>query len=250
MKHLTVVLPTYNEAANLPLLAGTLLALSIEGMEISILVVDDASPDSTGRIADELAGRWPGRLHVLHRPSKGGLASACIEGFGCAIEQGADLLAQMDADFSHDPAMLPLMARCMVEADVVVGSRYVEMGSVDLDWSRYRKVLSRLANKMAVPLLLGLETRDATSGYRLWRRETLLALNPAVNLTSRSYAFQVEMVYMAEGRGFRVVEVPIHFPERRAGASKMCLSVKLSAIYEILTMRWRRRGLRIEGLKE
>ena len=238
-KRLTVVIPTYNEAANLPQLAAALLALSIRGTELSVLVVDDASPDGTGRLAEELAGRQPDRFHVLHRASKKGLASACIEGFARALETGADLVAQMDADLSHDPNILPLMVGRIENADVVIGSRYIANGSVDPEWSRHRKFLSKLANRSFVPLLLGLETHDSTSGYRLWRRETLLAINPALNVSSNGYAFQVEMLYLTERLDCRIVEIPIHFPERRAGTSKMNLPVKLSAIYDILTMPWR-----------
>lgn len=238
-RRLTVVIPTYNEAGNLPQLVAALSALTFGEMELSILVVDDASPDGTGRLADQLARRRPDRFQVRHRASKKGLASACIEGFAHAIDMGADLVAQMDADLSHDPRILPLMAARIERADVVIGSRYVENGSVDPKWPRHRKFLSRLANRTVVPLLLGLDTHDATSGYRLWRRETLLAINPSVNVKSGGYAFQVEMLYIAENRDCRIAEIPIHFPERRAGASKMNLPVKLSAIYDILSMRWR-----------
>ena len=178
----TIIVPTYNEAENLPKLVSALFALPLENL--NVLVVDDNSPDGTGRIADELAAQHPGRILVTHRAGKLGLRTAYLEGFRRAIAEGAEVVGQMDADFSHDPAKLVEMVAALQTADVAFGSRYVPGGSVDVDWPLWRKSLSAFGNFYA-RTILGFPLRDVTTGYRLWRREAILGLK----LAGRSGSF-------------------------------------------------------------
>lgn len=233
---LVAVVPTYNEVGHLAQLAGDLLRLDLPGIDVRLLVVDDASPDGTGRLADELAEREPLRIKVMHRASKQGLGSAYVDGCACALAMGADLLAQMDGDRSHDPAALLSMVEVIRDFDVVIGSRYVFGGGVDADWPWHRKLLSWIANRAVVPALLALPVSDATSGYRLWRRDALTRIAPWANVRSSGYGFQVEMAYLAHRHGCRIKEVPIHFREREFGRSKMSFVVKLAAVREILAI--------------
>jgi len=239
---LTVIIPTYNEAENLPRLVSALFALPLD---LNLLVVDDHSPDGTGCIADELAARDPRHFSVLHRPGKLGLRSAYLSGFRLALDGGADALAQMDADFSHDPAALVEMADRIMTCDVVLGSRYVPGGSVDECWPQWRKSLSAFGNFYA-RTILGLPLRDVTTGYRLWRRETLLGL-PLERIGSNGYVFLVEMVYLAHCLDYRFGEVPIYFADRRRGKSKMSLRIQAEAAFRIWQVLWSYRGLRAEG---
>lgn len=240
--HIMVVTPTYNEAENLPRLVAALLALPLD---LRILVVDDNSTDGTGRIADRLASVAAGRIRVLHRPSKAGLRSAYLEGFRLAIESGADAVAQMDADFSHDPAVLIQMSARLAGCDLVIGSRYVPGGAVDRDWALWRKALSAFGNIYA-RLILGFDVRDSTSGYRLWRTETLQAM-PLERVAATGYVFQVEMAYLAVGLGFRVCELPIYFPDRRLGRSKMSLGIQAEAAVRVLQVWWQYRDVHRSG---
>lgn len=225
---IAVVLPTYNEAENLPNLVSALFSLPLD---LNLLVVDDNSPDGTGRIAGELANRYPGKLIVLHRTGKLGLRSAYIEGFRKAFELGAGAIVQMDADFSHDPSVLPEMALRIASHDVVIGSRYVEGGSLDDRWPAWRKALSAFGNFYA-RTILGSPLHDMTTGYRMWRREVLQAL-PLDRIRSTGYIFLVEMAYVAYLKGYRIAEVPIHFADRRWGKSKMSLKIQLEAAMRI-----------------
>jgi dolichol-phosphate mannosyltransferase len=226
----TVVIPTFNERENLPPLVAQLMELP----RVRVLVVDDGSPDGTGDAAERLAGQFPGRIDVIHRPGPGGLGSAYIEGMQRALAFDTDLIAQMDADLSHDVRYLPAMMAATAGADLVIGSRYVPGGGVS-NWSLDRRLLSRFAN-FYVRVVTGLPVRDATAGYRCWRRETLLAL-PLRTLKSNGYSFQVEMAWETARRGLRVTEVPIVFVERAQGRSKMNRSV----ILESVVMPWRLR---------
>lgn len=235
-----VVIPTYNEADNLAALAAELWALPIPGLEI--LVVDDDSPDGTGRVADELAERQPGRLDVIHRPGKGGLGTAYLEGFRRALAAGADVIVQMDADFSHSPAYIPKMIEALREHDVVVGSRYVAEGRLDDRWGVGRYLLSWWANSVYTRLLLNVKVKDATAGFKAWRRETLLGIG-LDRIRSNGYVFQVEMAYVAERLAYRVLEIPIYFEDRRVGHSKMTIPVKLEAAWRVWEVRWRHRNL-------
>jgi dolichol-phosphate mannosyltransferase len=239
---ITVITPTYNESENLPKLVAALLALPLD---LSVLIVDDNSPDGTGRIADQLAERHSGRVSVLHRPGKLGLGSAYLQGFQKAFALGAEAVAQMDADFSHDPERLVDMARALETTDVVLGSRYVPGGSVDERWPIWRKALSAWGNFYA-RAVLGFHLRDVTTGYRLWRREALEGMDLA-NIRSGGYVFLVEMAYLAYCLEYRFAQVPIHFRDRRFGTSKMSLKIQLEAALRVWQVRWANRALKHAG---
>lgn len=234
-----IVLPTYNEAENLPRLVSALFVL---GLDLNVLVVDDNSPDGTGQIADDLAGRYKGRVKALHRKGKLGLRSAYIDGFREAFEMDADAIVQMDADFSHDPRVLKEMTICISESDVVIGSRYIKGGSLDEHWPLWRKMLSAFGNYYA-RTILGLPLRDVTTGFRMWKRETLSAM-PLDRIRSSGYIFLVEMVYVAFLQKYKIVETPIHFEDRRFGKSKMSLRIQLEAAVRIWDVWWHYRDMR------
>jgi dolichol-phosphate mannosyltransferase len=236
---ITIVLPTYNEAENLPRLVSALLSLPLD---LTVLVVDDHSPDGTGAIAEELSHSRNGKVSVLHRPEKLGLRSAYIEGFKRGFDQGADAVVQMDADFSHDPAVLTEMARRLDSCDVVIGSRYTRGGSLDERWPAWRKFLSAFGNTYA-RTILSFPLRDVTTGYRMWRREALQKM-PLDRIRSNGYIFLVEMAYVAYLMKYRIVEVPIHFADRRWGKSKMSLKIQLEAAVRIWDVWWHYRDLR------
>ncbi|HET9589245.1 MAG TPA: polyprenol monophosphomannose synthase [Anaerolineales bacterium] len=236
---IVIVLPTYNEAENLPKLVSALFSLPLD---LAVLVVDDHSPDGTGAVADALANRHPGKVVVMHRAGKLGLRSAYIEGFHRAFELGAEAIVQMDADFSHDPAVLIEMAKRIASNDVVIGSRYVRGGSLARRWPVWRKALSAFGNFYA-RTLLGFPLHDVTTGYRMWRREALQKM-PLDRIRSNGYIFLVEMAYVAFLMGFRIAEVPIHFADRRWGKSKMSLKIQLEAAIRIWDVRWHYRDLR------
>jgi dolichol-phosphate mannosyltransferase len=234
-----VVIPTYNEADNLPTMVGELLTLELP--QVEILIVDDNSPDGTGEIADDLVKRHPERIHVLHRTGKLGLGTAYVAGFTYAIEQGADLIVQMDADFSHSPGYILRLVEASKEYDVVVGSRYVSGGSLDERWSWWRYALSWWANSVYTRLILGVEVKDATAGFKCWRRATLEGIG-LERVRSNGYVFQVEMAYLTEKLGYRFLEIPIHFEDRRIGQSKMTVPVKIEAALSTFQIRWRHRN--------
>ena len=236
---ITIVLPTYNEAENLPKLVSALLSLPLD---LSVLVVDDHSPDGTGELADGLSHRHPGKVFVLHRARKQGLRSAYVEGFQKAFETGADAVVQMDADFSHDPAVLTEMARRIASCDVVIGSRYVKGGSLDERWPAWRKLLSAFGNFYA-RTILSFPLRDVTTGYRMWRREVLQNM-PLDRIRSNGYIFLVEMAYVAYLMKYTIREVPIHFADRRWGTSKMSVRIQLEAAVRIWDVWWHYRDLR------
>jgi dolichol-phosphate mannosyltransferase len=235
------VIPTYNEADNLPTIVAELLALGVEGLEI--LIVDDASPDGTGEVADRLAGRYPGIIHTIHREGKLGLGTAYVSGFRYALAQGADYVVQMDADFSHSPNYIPRFLECIKDYDVVIGSRYVPGGELDERWGFGRYFLSWWANAVYTRLILGMTVRDTTAGFKCWRRCVLETID-LDNIHSGGYVFQVEMAYVAEKQGYRILEIPIRFEDRRIGQSKMDMPVKLEAAWRIWEIRWRYRHLR------
>lgn len=236
---ITVVLPTYNEAENLAKLVSVLFSLPLD---LTVLVVDDNSPDGTGNIAKELSKEYRGRVAVLHRAGKLGLRSAYIEGFGTAFELGAQAVVQMDADFSHDPAVLTEMARRIVSFDVVIGSRYVRGGSLDERWPLWRKALSAFGNNYA-RAILRFPLHDVTTGYRMWRREALQKM-PLDRIRSNGYIFLVEMAYVAFLMEYDIIEVPIHFADRRWGKSKMSLKIQLEAAFRIWDVWWHYRDMR------
>ncbi len=234
------VIPTYNEAENLPRLSETLLSLPLP--DLSLLIVDDNSPDGSGQIAEELAAASNGRLFVMHRSGKLGLGSAYIQGFERALNLGAEAVCQMDADFSHPPEKMVELAAALKQCDVALGSRYVPGGSLDERWPFWRKGLSSFGNLYA-RTILGIPVKDVTGGFRLWRRETLKRM-PLERVRSNGYVFQVEMIYLAHLLGFRSREIPIHFADRRWGQSKMSLRIQVEAAYRTWLLLWLYRDLR------
>ncbi|GMR09704.1 MAG: polyprenol monophosphomannose synthase [Anaerolineae bacterium] len=239
MRQLTVVIPTYNEAENLPSLIDNLVATSISNLKL--IIVDDGSPDGTGQLAEELAIRLPGRLSVVHRPGKMGLGSAYIRGFHVALSEGAEAVGQMDADFSHSPSYVPEFLAQLEHWDAVFGSRYVDGGRVDERWSVGRVILSKFGNTYA-RVILRLQVQDSTGGFRFWRAETLRGL-PLERIRSEGYVFQVEMAYLAQRMGFRISEQPIYFEDRRIGQSKMSLRIQLEAAIRVWLLPYVYRGL-------
>ena len=218
MKRTLVIVPTFNERQNLPVLVAGLMAHA----SVSLLVVDDSSPDGTGQIADDLATTYAGRIDVLHRTARPGLGRSYVDGIARALGQPFDAIAQMDADLSHDPAQLPALIAATDRADVAIGSRYVPGGAI-VNWPPRRRLLSQFAN-LYIRGVTRLTPRDCTSGYRCWRREALARLS-LDTLTSDGYSFLVEMLYAASRAGCSFAEVPITFVERRLGESKLTSSV-------------------------
>ena len=228
-----VVLPTYNEAENLPEIVPLILAAS---PVIDLLVVDDGSPDGTGRLADGLAAASPGRVRVLHRAKKEGLGRAYLAGFAEALALGYGRVLEMDADFSHDPRRLPALLAASESADVVLGSRYVEGGGT-VNWGLGRRLLSQ-GGSLYARTILGLPVRDLTGGFKCFHRRVLEALDLGT-VSSTGYAFQIELTYRAVRRGFKVVEVPITFVDRRVGKSKMSRRIVLEALWRVWGIRFR-----------
>ena len=237
---ITMVIPTYNESENLPKLVEDVLALPLD--DIHILIVDDNSPDGTGELAEKLRVQYNDRIHCLHRAGKLGLGSAYREGFKKAIEEGADYIGQMDADFSHPIDKIPLMVKELEHADLVIGSRYVKGGSLDENWPFYRKWLSGFGNAYA-RVILGLPNRDVTGGFKLWKKETLQAM-PMDTIKSNGYVFQVEMNYVASKMGFKIVEIPIYFQERTMGKSKMNMRISMEAAWRTIALRFQHQDVK------
>ena len=237
---ITLIIPTYNEAENLPKLLQALFTLPLK--DLHVLVIDDNSQDGTGEIADELKSTYQGRLDVMHRAGKLGLGSAYIQGFQRLLAGDSDAIGQMDADFSHDPAKVVELAKALEDCDIALGSRYVPGGSLDKDWPFWRKWLSTFGNFYA-RTILSLPIRDTTGGFRLWRRETLASM-PLDKVRSNGYIFQVEMAYIAYRLGFKFAEVPIYFAERRFGKSKMSLRIQVEAALRVWVLRRQYRHLK------
>ncbi|MFH1633100.1 MAG: polyprenol monophosphomannose synthase [Chloroflexota bacterium] len=237
---LTVVVPTYNEAESLPVVASALFDLPLTGLKL--IVVDDGSPDGTGDIAESLKDLYPGRLSVIHRSGKLGLGTAYIQGFRQALDDGAEAVAQMDADLSHPPEKLVEMLAALQTCDMVIGSRYVARGCVDERWPLWRKGLSSFGNFYARKIL-GLRVRDTTGGFRVWKRDTLLGM-PLERVRSNGYAFQIEMTYIATRLSFTFLEVPIYFADRRWGQSKMSLRIQIEAALRVWQILFAYRDLR------
>ena len=217
-----VIVPTYNERENLPVLVEALMQYA----NVRVMVVDDQSPDGTGALADDLARKYPGRVEVMHRTGVRGLGRSYIDGIAKAIHQDVELICQMDADLSHDPRHLPALMAAAAHADVVIGSRYIPGGAIQ-NWPRRRRILSRLAN-IYIRQITRLSPRDCTSGYRCWRR-TALAAMPLERFISNGYSFIVEMLFVTSAQGSRITEVPITFIERRQGESKLSRAVLLES---------------------
>jgi len=236
MPMLVVCLPTYNERENLERMVRALGRVFAEHrLDGRVLVIDDGSPDGTGRIADELAEELPW-LSVLHRPAKQGLGPAYLAGFARALADGADLILELDCDFSHDPADVPRLAAAAGEADVVLGSRYVNGGGTR-NWGLVRRAISR-GGCLYAQAVLGLPFRDLTGGFKCYRREVLesIALD---RIHAKGYAFQIETTYRAIRAGFRVAEVPITFVDREVGGSKMSRAIVLEAVWRVPVLRLR-----------
>ncbi len=225
----TIVIPTYNEAENLPKIVSALFSQNLP--DLHILVVDDNSPDGTGQLAEDLGQQYSGRVSVLHRAGKLGLGSAYIQGFQKAMADGAEAVGQMDADFSHPPEKVVELSIALENCDVALGSRYVPGGALDVSWPLWRKALSGWGNFYA-RTILGLPVRDVTGGFRLWRRETLQSM-PLERIRSNGYVFQVEMTYVAYRLGCTFREIPIYFAERRLGKSKMSLRIQIEAALRV-----------------
>jgi len=228
-----IVLPTYDEADNLPGIAAAILEAVPDG---TLLVVDDNSPDGTGQLADELAAGEP-RIRVRHRPGKAGLGRAYLDGFAVALDGGATEVVQMDADWSHDPtALASLLAPIKADrADLVIGSRYTRGGRVE-DWGLGRRLISRMGSLFARTVLL-LGPQDLTGGFKAWRAETLAAI-PFEGVHAGGYVFQIEMTHRASRNGARVTEVPITFRDRRVGSSKMSRRIIVEALFVVMQLRW------------
>jgi dolichol-phosphate mannosyltransferase len=227
-----VVLPTYNEAGNLP---GVVTAILESLPDATLLVVDDGSPDGTGAIADRLAASDP-RVRVRHRPGKAGLGRAYLDGFGVALGGGATAVVQMDADWSHDPKSLPVLLGPISagSADLVIGSRYVRGGHVE-DWGLGRRLLSR-GGSIFAKVVLGLRPNDLTGGFKAWRASTLGAIR-FDGIHSGGYVFQIEMTLRASRAGARITEVPITFRDRRVGSSKMSRTIIVEALVVVVRLR-------------
>jgi dolichol-phosphate mannosyltransferase len=233
----TVVLPTYNEAANLPVVVGELFSLPLA--DLRIVVVDDNSPDGTGVIAEGLAQRYGAhRLSVLHRTAKEGLGRAYVAGMSYALKQGAKLVVQMDSDLSHPTEYVPQMLGTLLstQAAVVIGSRYASGGSLSEEWAWHRRFLSRWAN-WYVQALLGMQVCDVTAGFKMWHHSALKAIDLDA-VCSSGYSFQVEMNYRTLKQNMKIVEIPICFAERRSGTSKMTMKVQLESAWLPFRLRW------------
>lgn len=225
-----VCLPTYNEKENVVAIVEAILSATADA---DVLVIDDNSPDGTGRLADEIAAR-NSRVRVLHRPGKQGLGKAYLAGFDWALQRGYELVLEMDADFSHDPGRLPAMIEAARDADLVLGSRYVPGGGT-VNWSRFREFISRGGSYYA-RTILGIPVRDLTGGFKCFRRKVLESIDlPTVECSG--YAFQIELTYRAIRKGFRVREIPIVFTDRRVGQSKMSKRIVLEALRKVWSIR-------------
>ena len=223
-----IVIPTFNEADNLPKLIPALFALPLD---LHLLIVDDNSPDGTGQLVDQLSLEHTGRMDVLHRQGKLGYASANIEGFQFFLNKGVDVIGQMDADFSHAPADLVAMTEHIKLCGMVLGSRYTKGGSVDQNWPITRRWLSAFGNSYA-RIIMGLPYRDITTGFRLWRSDMLTRI-PLDHIHSSGYVFLIEMAYLAHRLGIKVVEVPIYFADRKRGKTKMSFRIQLEAAWRV-----------------
>ncbi len=225
-RRVLVIIPTYNERENIESIVGRVHA---SGPDADVLVVDDGSPDGTGKVADEMA-EADARVHVLHRTEKAGLGAAYIAGFDWGLQAGYDVLVEMDADGSHDPAQLPRLLAALDHADLVLGSRWIAGGTV-ANWPKSREFISRGGN-LYTRLALGIDLHDATGGYRAFRREVLEGIDYAA-VASQGYCFQVDLAWRATRAGFRVTEVPITFADRERGESKMSHAIVREALWRV-----------------
>lgn len=228
-----IVIPTYNEKNSLPKLLEQIFSLNIEGL--NILVVDDNSPDGTGRIVDELKKDNP-QIDILHREKKQGLGKAYVAGFKEALDRGADYIFEMDADLSHDSKYIPEFLKAIQDYDLVLGSRYIKDGGVS-NWNLSRRLISRFGNIYA-RLILGLSYYDLTGGFKCYRREVLESIG-LDDLSSVGYNFQIESTYKAHNKGFKIVEIPIIFTERTEGDSKFSIKIMIESFWKVLELRFK-----------
>jgi len=235
-----IVVPTYNEKDNLPILIESLFKLNIG--DLHILIVDDNSPDGTGQIADEIIKKNPDKVSVLHRKGKLGLGTAYITGFKHCLKRGADQIVQMDADFSHNPKKVTELIERLKESDMALGSRYVRGGSLDENWAFWRKGLSSFGN-LYIRMILRMPIRDVTGGFRAWKRKTLEGI-PLERVKSQGYAFQIEMAYITHLMGYFISEVPIYFADRSRGDSKMSLKIQIEAARRVWSILYEYRDLK------
>ncbi len=243
---IVIILPTFNEAENLPKIVPAILANQIP--DLKILIVDDSSPDGTGEIADELAIKYPGQIEVMHRMGKAGLGRAYIAGFNHVLNSDVEIIGQMDSDFSHPPERLPEMIEMLKDADLVLGSRYIQGGGIDEQWPIWRKGLSRWGNFYARSIL-GIPVKDVTGAYRLWRREFLEKI-PFQEVVSNGYIFLVEILHLANINGARFGEVPIYFADRKWGESKMNFRIQREAALRVWQVRWHYRNAKRKSKNE
>lgn len=228
-----IVIPTYNEAENIRKITAKVFSLNIPDLEI--VIVDDNSPDGTGKIADDLKSRDK-RIHVIHRLGKLGLGTAYLEGFKYALDRGVEFLFEMDADFSHDPKRIPAFLEKLKEADLVIGSRFVEWGKNDIGFSR--RLVSRLGSLYA-QIILGLPIKDLTGGFNCYRRKVLESID-FDNVHAGNYAFQIEMKYRTYKKNFRVREIPIIFSERKEGKTKFYFKMIFESLWLVLRLRFKK----------
>ncbi len=234
----TVVIPTYNEAENVPEIVSRIFALDIP--ESRIIIVDDNSPDGTAEVVERLADRYEGRIDLIKRPGKMGLGTAYAEGFCRALADGASYVVQSDADLSHGPEEIPDLLKELERADVAVGSRYIPGGRIGDDWPLHRRLLSSIANR-GMKMVVGLDVKDATTGFKAFRAEALGAID-LEGIRCRGFGFQVEVAYACQRLGLRVVEHPIEFNDRARGMSKMSLGIAFEALTRLALLRFRRRS--------
>jgi len=236
MDKVVVVLPTYNEARNLPLMAAELWALSIP--DLTILVVDDDSPDNTGQVAEDLALQHPGKIEVLRKRRRSGYGRALQSGLGWALAAGAEYIVQMDCDFAHSPSYVLEMLEAVEGADLVIGSRFVAGGRTATNWSIFRYMRSWWVNTVFLRGLLGLRVRDVTTGFKCWRADSLRLIDLDA-IRSRSFSIQFELAFIAEKMGFRIIEIPIHSEDRQPGESSITLRHVFEAFYRAWDIRFR-----------
>lgn len=232
MKSAVICIPTYNEAENIQAIVPAIFEVV---PHVHILVIDDNSPDGTGALADRMAAE-DGRIHVLHRTEKAGLGPAYLAGFAWALEQGYDQILEMDADFSHQPKYLPAMLGGLEGVDVVVGSRYTAGGGTQ-NWGLARRLISR-GGGLYARTILGIPVQDLTAGFVAWRREVLENLDLS-RIGASGYVFQIEMKYRAFQAGYKILEIPITFPDREVGVSKMTPAIALEAVVRVWEIKLR-----------
>ena len=232
-KSVCLVVPTYNESENLPELIERIFSLSLP--RLSVLIVDDNSPDGTAETARRLSAQYKGAIQILQRRTKNGLGTAYIEGFQCASAKGYEIIVQMDADLSHRPEYLPQMIKLLEEYDVVVGSRYLDKSGMDSEWGIHRKILSFCGN-LGIKWVAGIQANDVTSGFKAFRTGTLKEID-WTKVRSSGFGFQAEVAFQCEKNGAKLLEYPIVFDERTRGKSKMSFAIICETVYRILLLR-------------